>query len=175
MKIETPIETPYDRESINKERDRIKAANRQIIINILEAQGVDETKIPIHEFDMLLRIMKEDSVLQGKHNKLMARFSEIIAPYKTVTVSPDISDEITHAPLEPEPGKEEIPELDKVKDGKIMCKCGHWIGIVGTKWQHMAVILTDSCGGGTPTTSEIKYRESCHYCDCAEPTLALEH
>ncbi len=86
---ELKIQPPYDRESINKERDRTKAANRQIIINILKAQGVDETKIPIHEFDMLLRIMKEDSVLQGKHNKLMSRFSEIVAPYKPVTVSAD--------------------------------------------------------------------------------------
>jgi len=130
----------------------------------LKTRGIDGTKIPRHEFDMLLRIMKEDSTLQQAHNKLMLRFSEIVAPYK---VSPDISDEVTHAPPEPEPeppGKEEIPEM--------LCRCGHGIGIVGTKWQHMAVILTSSCGGDTPTTSEIKYRESCYYCDCAEPASA---
>ena len=102
-----------NREEINKERDRIKTANQQLIINILNDQGIDGTKIPRHEFDMLLRIMKEDSALQQAHNKLMLRFSEIIAPYKAVTVSPDISDEVTHAPPEPEHGKEEIPELDK--------------------------------------------------------------
>ncbi len=100
MKIEPKkIETPYDRKA---EHDKIKADNVQLIINILKAQGIDDTKIPRHEFDMLLRIMKEDSVLQGKHNLMMLRFSEIVAPYKIVTVSPDISDEITHAPPEPE-------------------------------------------------------------------------
>ena len=57
-----------------------------------------------------------------------------------------------------------------VSNGKIMCKkCGHWIGIVGTKWQHMGVIITDSCGGGTPPKSEVKYREKCYYCDCIAP------
>ena len=135
-----------------------------MLLNILNAQGIDGTKIPRHEFDRLLRLLKEDSALQQAHNKLMLRFSEIVAPYKPVIVSPDISDEITHAPLGPESEKK-IPA-----EGKIICKCGHWIGIVGTKWQHMAVILTDSCGGDTPTTSEIRSRESCYYCDCAEPT-----
>ena len=98
-----------DKEAKKKEYDKIKISNYQHLIGILNAGGIDGTKIPRHEFDMLLRIMKEDSDLQQKHNKLMLRFSEIVAPYKTVTVSPDISDEITHAPLEPEPKKEEIP------------------------------------------------------------------
>ncbi len=57
-----------------------------------------------------------------------------------------------------------------MSNGKILCKCGHWIGIVGTKWQHMAVIITDSCGGGTPPKSEVKYREKCYYCDCSTPS-----
>jgi len=106
------IAVPNSRETIIKERERIKNANEQHLLSILTTHGIDGTKIPRHEFDMLLRIMKEDSDLQQKHNKLMLRFSEIVAPYKTVTVSPvspDISDEITHAPLEPEPKKEEIP------------------------------------------------------------------
>ena len=97
----------YDREAKKREYDKIKISNYQHLIGILNAGGIDGTKVPRHEFDMLLRIMKEDSELQQKHNKLMLRFSEIVAPYKTV--SPDISDEITHAPLEPEPKKEEIP------------------------------------------------------------------
>ena len=98
----------YDREAKKREYDKIKISNYRHLIGILNAGGIDGTKIPRHEFDMLLRIMKEDSELQQKHNKLMLRFSEIVAPYK-VTVSPDISDEITHTPLEPEPIKEEIP------------------------------------------------------------------
>ncbi|MFH0904515.1 MAG: hypothetical protein V1854_04925 [Methanobacteriota archaeon] len=97
-----------DREEIKKERDRIKISNDQNLLSILNTHdGIDGTKIPRHEFDKLLRIMKEDSALQQTHNKLMLRFSEIVAPYRIVTVSPDISDEISHAPLEPE--KEEIP------------------------------------------------------------------
>lgn len=97
-----------DREEIKKERDRIKISNDQNLLSILNTHGIDGTKIPRHEFDKLLRIMKDDSALQQTHNKLMLRFSEIVAPYKvTVTVSPDISDEISHAPLEHE--KEEIP------------------------------------------------------------------
>ena len=95
----------YDREAIKKERDRIKTSNYQYLLSVLNAQGIDGTKIPRYEFDMLLHIMKDDSALQQAHNKLMLRFSDIVAPYKTV--SPDISDEISHAPLEPE--KEEIP------------------------------------------------------------------
>ena len=96
-----------NQEEIIKERDRIKTSNYQYLLSVLKTRGIDGTKIPRHEFDMLLRIMKEDSELQQKHNKLMLRFSEIVAPYK-VTVSPDISDEITHAPLEPE-SEEKIP------------------------------------------------------------------
>ena len=95
-----------NQEEIIKERDRIKTSNYQYLLSVLKTRGIDGTKIPRHEFDMLLRIMKEDSVLQQAHNKLMLRFSEIVAPYKTV--SPDISDEITHAPLEPE-SEEKIP------------------------------------------------------------------
>ncbi len=99
MKIETP-RNPYDRETVKKEQEKIKADNVQLIINILKAQGIDDTKIPRHEFDGLLRIMKKDSELQQSHNKLMMQFSEIVAPYKIITVvSPDISDEM---PLEPE-------------------------------------------------------------------------
>jgi hypothetical protein len=64
------------------------------------------------------------------------------------------------------------PDMLYSHDGKILCKCGHWIGIMGTKWQHMAVILTDSCGCETPPTREIKYREKCYYCDCSTPTPA---
>lgn len=90
-----------------EEHDRIKISNDQNLLSILNTHGIDGTKIPRHEFDMLLRIMKDDSALQQTHNKLMLRFSEIVAPYRIVTVSPDISDEISHAPLEPE--KEEIP------------------------------------------------------------------
>ena len=60
------------------------------------------------------------------------------------------------------------------KDDKILCKCGHWIGVVGTKWQHMAVIITDSCGGETPQKSEVKYQERCYYCDCIEPIPARD-
>jgi len=71
-----------NQEEINKERDRIKTSNYQVLLNILNAQGIDGTKIPRHEFDVLLRIMKEDSGLQQAHNKLMLRFSEIVAPYK---------------------------------------------------------------------------------------------
>lgn len=95
-----------DRESIKKERERIKTSNYQHLLSVLNAQGIDGTKIPRHEFDKLLRIMKEAGALQQTHNKLMLRFSEIVAPYKTV--SPDISDEVTHAPLEP---NEEIAEV----------------------------------------------------------------
>lgn len=53
--------------------------------------------------------------------------------------------------------------------GHFICKCGHGIRVVGTKWQHMAVIITDSCGGETPPQSEVKYREKCYYCDCSTP------
>ena len=76
------IETPYDREVIKKEHDRKKTSNDQNLLSILNTQGIDGTKIPRHEFDVLLRIMKEDSGLQQAHNKLMLRFSEIVAPYK---------------------------------------------------------------------------------------------
>lgn len=96
-----------DREEIKKERDSIKTSNYQFLLSVLKNHGIDGTKIPRFEFDKLLRVVREDAVLQQAHNKLMLRFSEIVAPYKTV-VSPDISDEISHAPLEPE-SKEEIP------------------------------------------------------------------
>lgn len=75
------IETPYDQEANNKKHENIKANNNQIVINMLKAQGIDEI-IPRHEFDKLLRIMKEDNMLREKHNKLMLQFSEIVAPYK---------------------------------------------------------------------------------------------
>jgi len=59
-----------------------------------------------------------------------------------------------------------------VKDDKIMCKCGHWIGIVGTKWQHIdeEYIRTVFDDAYTPQKKQIKYREKCYTCDCAEPT-----
>jgi hypothetical protein len=50
-----------------------------------------------------------------------------------------------------------------------MCKCGHYIGVVGTKWQHWEKILTDSCGGNIPSKIEIRYRETCYNCDCIDP------
>jgi len=93
------------REAINKERERIKNANEQNLLSVLTAQGIDGTKIPRHEFDKLLRIQKEMAVHEREMQHCFKQFSEIVAPYKTV--SPDISDEISHAPLEPE--KEEIP------------------------------------------------------------------
>jgi len=49
----------------------------------------------------------------------------------------------------------------------LLCKCGHWIGIVGTKWQHMDTVFDDAY---TPQNRQIKYREKCYTCDCAEPT-----
>lgn len=73
-----------NREEIKKERDRIKTSNYQLLLSILKNQGVDGMKIPRHEFDMLLRIMKEDAALQHAHNKLMLRFSEIVAPYRGI-------------------------------------------------------------------------------------------
>ena len=48
---------------------------------------------------------------------------------------------------------------------KILCKCGHWIGIVGTKWQHLDEI-TDTL------PKQIKYRENCYHCTCIEPKPA---
>ena len=94
------------REAINKERERIKNANEQNLLSVLTAQGIDGTKIPRHEFDKLLRIQKEMAVHEREMQHCFKQFSEIVAPYRTVTVSPDISDEISHAPLEP---NEEIP------------------------------------------------------------------
>jgi hypothetical protein len=58
------------------------------------------------------------------------------------------------------------------KDGKILCKCGHWIGIVGMKWQHMDEehIRTLFDDAYTPHKKQIKYREKCYTCNCSTPT-----
>ena len=57
------------------------------------------------------------------------------------------------------------------KDGKVLCKCGHWIGIVGTKWQHMDEEYIRTVFDDAYTLQrQIKYREKCYTCDCAEPT-----
>ena len=174
-----------NQEEINKERDRIKTSNYQVLLNILNAQGIDGTKMSRHEFDRLLRLMKEDSELQQAHKipeldkaiKEGINMIELQAGAKVQAeehagsnpAHPFISSSVLNPNHKEIRGMMKLPQA-QVKDGKIMCKCGHWIDIVGTKWQHMAVILTDSCGGDTPTTSEIRSRESCYYCDCAEPT-----
>ena len=55
----------------------------------------------------------------------------------------------------------------KVVGGKVMCKCGHWIGIVGSKWQHMRLeIRPDDMG---VQEEVLRYREACYRCDCINP------
>lgn len=58
---------------------------------------------------------------------------------------------------------EPISSTDEVKEKKdsILCKCGHRIEKVGTKWQH--IDFTD------PSKTQIKYREACYHCDCINP------
>lgn len=65
-------------------------------------------------------------------------------------------------------------EVLKPKEEKTLCNCGHWIEIVGTKWQHM-----DKLNDGDSTDPNIekcmgfgsvkKYREACYHCACIEP------
>lgn len=51
---------------------------------------------------------------------------------------------------------------------KVLCKCGHCIRIVGTKWQHVDGELVTH-----PTCRvEIHYRERCYGCDCIDPKPA---
>jgi len=81
------------------------------------------------------------------------------------------NDALNHFSLLQPENKYEVEEVDveeeKVKnlkkDEKILCKCGHWIRIVGTKWQHINKVCED-------TDSEMmRYRESCYECDCINP------
>lgn len=51
----------------------------------------------------------------------------------------------------------------KEVDGKIVCICGHPIGIVGTKWQHISTEIEHR-----------RYRETCYFCGCIDPVPADE-
>jgi len=83
------IETPYSKEVILKEQERIKNANNQSLMHYLKEKGIDAEKIPRIEWDKLLRIMKAETGIMQEYNKLhkthsdiMAQFDEIVAPYK---------------------------------------------------------------------------------------------
>ena len=51
----------------------------------------------------------------------------------------------------------------------ILCKCGHPIEIVGTKWQHIELLSLKGKPFDEMPKGEIKYRERCYHCDCATP------
>ena len=73
-----------DNESIKERREKIKNANKNTLLGFLKEQGVDGTKIPLIEFDKLLRIMQEDFKLAVQHENNIRQFVEIIKPYKLV-------------------------------------------------------------------------------------------
>jgi len=110
----------------------------------------------------------------GRDGFVFVKFGE----YSLVLSMPDI--EPVRTPYDAKMSQDELDKRDdelpqaQVKDGKIMCKCGHWIGIVGTKWQHIDIELTrgpfDESYRRGVQKKQIKYREKCYTCDCAEPT-----
>lgn len=69
-----------------------------------------------------------------------------------------------------------MKHLKVAKGDIILCKCGHWIDFVGTKWQHLEEVLRENeayTGPVRPWSVKdkklIKYRETCYHCDCIEP------
>ncbi|MDD3813267.1 MAG: hypothetical protein PHZ02_01365 [Desulfocapsaceae bacterium] len=71
----------------------------------------------------------------------------------------------------------------KPHTGEALCKCGHIISVVGTKWQHIDEIDEDdkraeffgrqinTCMGYGKFR---KYRETCYHCACIDPLPAEE-
>ncbi len=57
-----------------------------------------------------------------------------------------------------------------VVDGKVQCVCGHWIGIIGTKWQHIDEKIIAEWDD--IERKQIKYRETCYHCSCINPVPA---
>lgn len=71
----------------------------------------------------------------------------------------------------------EYEEEDEVKvhtENIMLCKCGHPIEIVGTKWQHIELLSLKGMPFDAMPTGQIKYRERCYKCDCVAPTHAEE-
>jgi hypothetical protein len=69
----------------------------------------------------------------------------------------------------------------QIKEINNVCKCGHWVEIVGTKWQHLdeAEDIPYFQGLVRPLSVKnkklIRYREKCYYCDCIDPKPGEAH
>lgn len=68
----------------------------------------------------------------------------------------------------------------KFKNSNVLCKCGHYLGIVGAKWQHKFDLTLiehyDDVNGKQMThiKGEIDYQQKCYYCACVKPMPAVD-
>jgi hypothetical protein len=60
-------------------------------------------------------------------------------------------------------GRRREPDIFEIYTGRVFCKCGHWIGIVGAKWEHIRRF------------PKIESQERCYRCECTSPKPVVNY